>query len=398
MSGPLKLLLLAIATLIVSAFAISNQSFWIDEGAAGMKAIQPSVVDWWHALRVEGHSNLQLLPHLFYLWGWEKLFGASEVSLRTANVPLLFAGLAAALWALQGRPRMQFWFTALALTNAFTWYYLSEARPYILLFAASCVALAGLIRLVEEVNAGNRTLAPLAVSFLGLFLVAATSLVAVPWTVGWLAGVAVLLGRENFFRLLRDNLPIVLGFLAAMTALAVYYGWTIQLGARASAIATTNIANLFFVLYEQLGLAGFGPGRTQMRVNVAGALAKHALPLALGVFALIIIAWQAWRSLPATWWRSRQALAVLLGVLLPLGLVMLAGNISHVRILGRHLMPLFPFVLFALALGMRQLGTKNGRWARVALSPSFRQFSSLPPSKCALPQDTRGTIIVVRLK
>lgn len=362
MSRPLKLLLLAIATLLTGALAVSNQSFWIDEGAAAMKAIQPAVGDWWQALRVEGHSNLQLLPHLFYLWGWEKIFGGSEVSLRAANVPLLFAGLAAALWGLQRWPKLQFWFCLGALVNAFTWYYTSEARPYVLLFAASCIALGALVRMLDE--PAHR---PFAVFCFGIFLVSATSLIAVPWAACWFASAVLLSGFPKFLSLIRHHLFTTLCFLTAMTALAFYYAWTLQLGARASGIGTTNVSNLFFVLYEQLGLTGLGPGRTELRLTGAGGLWPYALSLALGVLAVAVLVWQALRSIPTAWWRSRQAVAVLIGVGAPLVLVLFAGHVAHVRILGRHLAPLFPIVLFVLALGLRRLQEKQTRTATLAL-------------------------------
>ena len=37
--------------------------------------MEPSLGGWWQALRSEGNSNLQLIGELFYLWGWEKIFG-----------------------------------------------------------------------------------------------------------------------------------------------------------------------------------------------------------------------------------------------------------------------------------------------------------------------------------
>lgn len=379
MSHPLKLLLLAIATLLMGALAVSNQSFWIDEGAAAMKALQPTLGDWWHALRVEGHSNLQLLPHLFYLWGWEKVFGASEISLRAANVPLLFAGLAAALWALQRQPRLQFWFCLLALVNAFTWYYVSEARPYILLFAASCIALGALLKIADDSEGGLASPASFAVFCFGVFLVAATSLIAVPWAAAWFASAVVVLGLPNFLSLIRRNLFTTLCFLAAMCGLVGYFWWTIQLGARASGIGTTNFSNLVFVLYEQLGLTGLGPGRTELRIAGANGLRPYAIPLCLGMLASAFVVWHALRSIPARWWTSRQALAAFIGIVIPLGLVLFAGHVSHVRILGRHLTPLFPILLFVLALGFQRLQeTKsNARSILVAIIPLVFLTSAL---------------------
>ena len=378
MSQSLKLLLLAIATLMMGAFAVSNQSFWIDEGVAAMKALQPTLGDWWQALRVDGDSNLQLLPHLFYLWGWDKIFGSSEISLRAANLPLLFVGLAAALWALQRQPKLQFWFCLLALVNAFTWDYTSEARPYILLFAASCIALGALIRMIDAPESGRLGVV-YAVFCFGLLLVSATSLIAVPWAAAWFASALVLLGFSTFVSLIRRNIVTTLCFLAAMSVLAAYYWWTLKLGARASAIGTTSFSNLLLVLYEQLGLTGLGPGRSELRITGVNGLRPYAFPLSLGLLASAFVFWQALRSLPARWWTSRQAVAALLGIVLPLGLVLLAGHAAHVRILGRHLTPLFPIVLFVLALGFKRMQEVKSRahWLALAIVPLVFLTSAL---------------------
>jgi len=360
-------LLLAIATLAMGALAISNQSFWIDEGTAALKAIQPTAGSWWEALRTEEHSNLQLLPHLFYLWGWEKIFGPSEISLRAANVPLLFIGLAGVLWALRNRPRLQLWFCLLALVNAFTWYYTSEARPYIFLFAASCLALGALIRFVDEPEQSLRSRPWFALFCLGTFMVSAISMIAVPFAISWLLSGLLLIGFSNSLPLVRRNMLTALLFCAAMILLAAYYLWTVSLGARASGIATTHLSNLFFVVYEQLGLAGLGPGRSELRLAGVRALQPYGIWLGLGLLASTWLSWEALRSIPHGWWRSRRAAAFMVATIVPLVVVLCAGRFAHVRILGRHLTPLFPIVLFVLALGMQRLQQKKSPISSIAL-------------------------------
>ncbi len=85
-------------------------------------------------MRVEGNSNLQLVGELFYLWSWAKIFGSSEIALRASNIPFFVGGVIALAWGMAQHRRRQTAVVALALTNAFLWYYLSEARPYIVLF------------------------------------------------------------------------------------------------------------------------------------------------------------------------------------------------------------------------------------------------------------------------
>jgi len=142
---------IAIGTIAVAvgALAITNQSFWIDEGGAAMHATQRTLHDWWQSLRAEGNSNLQLILQQFYLWGWEKIFGPSEIALRASNIPWFVAGVLALVWAFPEKRCLQNGIVAVTLSNAFVWYYLSEARPYIVLFAFSALTVACLIRTAQ---------------------------------------------------------------------------------------------------------------------------------------------------------------------------------------------------------------------------------------------------------
>ena len=236
-------------------------------------------------------------------------------------------------------------------------------------FAASCIALGALVRIAEtEAEEIRQSSLSFVVFCLGIFLVSATSLIAVPWAAAWFASAVVLLGFPNFLSSVRRNIVASLCFLGAMTGLGAYYWWTIRLGAHASGIATTNLSNLFLVIYEQLGLTGLGPGRTDLRVSGASGLRAYLFPLSLGILASAILFWQAVRSIPIRWWRSRQALGAFIGIIVPLVLVFGAGHAQHVRILGRHLMPLFPIVLFILALGFRRLQAQRSPARRLALA------------------------------
>lgn len=355
MSARTKYLLLAIATLATSGLAISNQSLWIDEGGAAWKTMQPSVGAWWEALRAEGNSNLQLLPHLFFLWVWDKIFGHSEVTLRAANIPLLFGGLAAAIWGLKARVREQFWFCAVTLLNAFTWYYLSEARPYILLFAASCLVLACLVRIVDTGGACVRDHFWFALFTGGLVLLSATSLIAVPWALAWFLSAIILSGLREFSGSVRKNVGISITFAAATLALGGYYLWTIRVGARASEMGTTDHTNFLFALYEQAGLSGFGPGRNELRMEGLRSLRPFAIPLIGGATLVLFVAAHGLRTIRGGARRSKATLALGSAILFPILLVLLAGRLTHVRIVGRHLVPLYPIVLYVISAGTEEL-------------------------------------------
>ena len=39
---------IALLALLVGALAVTNQSLWIDEGVAALKAMEPTLGGWWH--------------------------------------------------------------------------------------------------------------------------------------------------------------------------------------------------------------------------------------------------------------------------------------------------------------------------------------------------------------
>ena len=99
---------------------LTSQSLWIDEGAAAIKAMQPTLAGWWEALRTEANSNLQLLFQLGYLWVWEKVFGASEWALRASNIPWFAAGMMA-LVSIARENRLRVALLILGLSSPFLW-------------------------------------------------------------------------------------------------------------------------------------------------------------------------------------------------------------------------------------------------------------------------------------
>ena len=121
---------LVMAGLLVCLTAINTQSYWIDEAGTAYKAMQPTLPDWWHAMRAEGNSNLQLPAYLLFAWVWEKLAGLDEFALRAGNGLWFLPGLVVMALALK-RTSLWCWGVALALLfSPFAWYYLNEARPY----------------------------------------------------------------------------------------------------------------------------------------------------------------------------------------------------------------------------------------------------------------------------
>jgi len=353
--------------LLVGALAVTNQSFWIDEGAAAVKAMQPSLGGWWHSLRSEGNSNLQLLGELFYLWGWVKIFGASEIALRASNIPFLAGAIVALAWGMAPQRRTQIAITLLALTNAFLCYYVSEARPYIVLFACASLTVACLFRLLREPETCWHSGLWFRLFCVGMIGLCATSLIAVPWALAAMAAVLFWSGlRETWHGLARFRLSAAI-LVAALGALGFYYLWTMRLGARASGVGRTGWSNAVFIFYELLGLAGLGPGRLSLRNEGIFALRAYVPGITIGAAAILILFAFSARSLRNDL-TKRRIVFFLIAVAGPFLLVFAAGIAGHMRLLGRHLTPLLPFLLAGMSVGLSSLlATGKGRVLAAAL-------------------------------
>jgi hypothetical protein len=357
----------AFIAVAVGAMAVTGQSLWIDEGDAAVKAIQPDLHRWWQALREDGSSNLQLPLHFFYLWCWEKIFGGSEIALRAANVPPLALAFVAIAWGLKARPRWRFWFIALASINAFTWHYINEARPYILLFAGCCITLACLARAYLTPLSSRESRNWFLILLAGSLMACATNSIAVPWAMASVLGTAFLLGRKPFIQLVQKHLFWSCIWFVAICGLGAYYIWTISLGAIPT-MGRTGILNLVYIVYEQLGFAGLGPGRIELRQgNLKSFL--HYLPLlTVASLAFLPVAWETARFLAARWKREKLSLWIALLIILPSACLLFAAWIGHARLWGRHFTPLFPFVLLGVAIGIDQLWQKKTAGAKIVVS------------------------------
>jgi hypothetical protein len=342
---------LLVALLLTGIAAITGQSFWIDEAHSALKACQGSLGAWCAAMVRDGGSDLQMPFYMFYLWAWAKLFGTSEIALRAANIPWFVVGAVALLDCARKDRTLQLSILVLAVTNAFLWYYLSEARPYIVLFAFSSITLACLCRFrAQEPNA----ISPVRFRFFcaGIVGSCASSLVAVPWAIGAILAIAVLLGLSEARQLLWRFRYISVFTAASLLALAAYYVWTIQLGAGASNVGSTTLGSIAFAFYELSGLVGLGPGRLALRAHQFAACKPYLPILILGAALTAILALSSWSRVKPT---RRDWLFWEIAAGIPFLAVAMAGYAGQIRLLGRHFTPLLPFILAFLAIGLNRL-------------------------------------------
>ncbi len=357
--------LVILASSIVGAVALTSASLWIDEANSALKAMQPSLAGWWHTLVSEKGSDLQMPFYMFYLWCWEKLAGPSELALRAANVPWFVIGQMA-LYHESRRNRLNpMLLLSIASVSPFLWFYLNEARPYLMQYAAACVLASVLYCVADDPPAGVKS-STLWIFVLGLLVLCGSSLLGVIWAA--FAGAAFLyLVHDRLRSFLRPArlMPIAIG-LICLAALGVYYLWTLRVGGRASDIGRTGPLNVAFVFYELIGLAGLGPGRLELRQNGLAAFREQGLsllPLFAGSLLLLGLAIYAISRV----WANRAQRAIIAACIYaipPIALLFALAYLQHFRILGRHFMPLLPVIIGLFAFGIREM--RDHRLATVA--------------------------------
>lgn len=349
---------------LIGLVAISDQSLWIDEANSAVKAMQSTWEEFREAMTLDRSSDLQMPFYMAGLWGWEKLFGSSEFTLRAFNLPFFVLALLAITRCME-IPRIQkVFFVLFACVSPFLWAYLDEARPYILQFCGAVLAMTGLLNAAQPGHSQPSARLPLRDLILfsaGILVLCGSSLIGVIYSFFFgLAFIVAWLRRESisaFFK--RADFWIVAVVSAILlAALGVYYFWTLQIGAKASGVGKTNLLSIGFAVYEFLGFSGLGPGRADLRENPVAAL-KGNLPFLAafaaisGVFFLVGAKCLLKRSTqPNNESRGDIFPVRLIGgtALLCTGVVVLLGIFGQFRIVGRHFMPLFPFFLLLISI------------------------------------------------
>ncbi len=364
---PARLLLFLALGIVVSAIAITGESFWIDEL---MTAHLGSSESWdVYRDRVAGlnTSDIQMPLYMAYLRSWHQFFGGSEYVLRLANVPWLLFGVYGLWRFLRTSPDTRDLAIILLLASPFAWFYLNEARPYAMQLGASCVVLGLAMRILRSwkdgpvLNAGD-----LYLGSAGLILLAGSSLLSVPWIGSFLALFTLGAARKSFSFPRR---PLILSALACALALAglgYYYLGTLLEGARAATLVGNSLASFAYAFYELLGFGGLGPGRNDLRAaTLSGGLGAFALWqwALLGLLALVhaflALVFTLRLLLPDGFGGKTRGWLLLLAP--PLLFMALLAVLKDFRVLGRHLTPLLPVLCVYFASSLQVSGDRRAR-------------------------------------
>ena len=358
--GKRTLWIIAVAT-VVALCAISGRSFWIDEALTSWKAHTPTLRAWWQGMAGERASDLQMPLYMFYIWGWEKIFGPGEWALRLANAPWFVLGVV--LFHRAFARTLGWWPGLVALCSAFVWYYLDEARPYAMQIGASLAVVAALWRLGEGADP-RRERRWVWILCAGVVALAGSSMLAMIFCGAFLAASLFAAGWARAWTWFRAHWGCWLSMLLVCLGLGIYYLWTLQHGARGTSAGKTDLRNILFVSYELFGFGGLGPGRLDLRAGGPGVFYAH-LPWLVPYAALVLLA-------SVTGWR-RWTGSVRARTLLSWGLIVGGATVflfavgfrSQFRVLGRHFTPLLPLVCLLLGGGVSALIERRG-WRRAA--------------------------------
>ena len=188
---------------------------------------------------------------------------------------------------------------------------------------------------------------------LGVVFLSGSSLLGAIFALCFGAGFLYLLARGRQLSLVthrKDWLIVALVCIPVLAALGAYYAWTLSVGARASGVGSTTPASTVFAVYELLGFAGLGPSRSSLREAPAEALTPHLSALLLfGALLLSFAATAVVGLLRRPSFNVTQA-AFWVAPVLATAAVLVLGVLTGFRVLGRHCMPILPFVFLALAM------------------------------------------------
>ncbi len=340
---------LSLAALVVGLLAITAQSFWIDEGNSIFKAVMPTIPQMWGFAKTVRGSEIQMPLYMISLWGWEKIVPSTEYALRALNIPLFIV----AVFALR---KFRFWPLVL-LCSPFAWYYLGELRPYMFQIAGGSLAFASLFKLIEPNEKGVSSNTGVHLLFFSCFFLAASSLTAAVWSIGF--AIAALVARPDLLKSRSFWLKSLVWFPLA-SILGFYYFYTLSNGYRGTVARNGGLLTISFGIYELMGLVGLGPGRSEMRgLSILGLLQGYPwLPFVAMVFfaTWTLGSWKLAKSLP-----KRAGFVLAIAVAIPMGVFLAVGIIANFNVLGRHLSPVLPAFLVPLAVAFEE-SIRNKKW------------------------------------
>lgn len=348
-------------TILVPLLAINDRSLWIDEFGTWLLTQHHSFSAWLDSFLRVTDSDGQLPLYHFYMYLWTSLFGTSEIALRSANVPLFMI----ASWAIFQAPtslRLRLIWLLVFSLHAFTWFYLNEARPYMMVLAGAALMISASLQIAHESVLGSQLKRAVAMYVVGCTLLVGASILG-SLSVFSLTLALLIWCRHKIpqlFSALLQGWPIVLPcFAVGAGTVAIAFASFLD-GARAASMGF-SIAGVLYGAIEVAGLSGVAPGRNDLRDGLAGLDVSQLLPLAVACLLVAVVLARTLVTLP----RVPTAVAIL-AVGLPVLVLMLLGHFLSMRIIGRHFAFLVVPISFLYAVALTT-GWESRLWRYAAI-------------------------------
>jgi hypothetical protein len=330
------------------ALSVTNVSLWIDEGFIAWAVDHRTPFEIARALippYIPSPADRQYPLYDLWMWVWTRAFGSGEYALRSANLP--FGALYVVALALTCRYGFRRRFAWIPLAFApFIWYYMNEARPYLMLAAfATCAAGATAVYAFGPPSSSRHAREYILPAF---FIAWATHILAVLLLPGIIVTCAIAARYRRDISLSSWSRPLLI-WAIPLVALAVFYGLTLTGGRIVAEVGNNQnrggslTSFAAEVVYEHAGLSGLGPARNALReFGGLAASTSYAVPLFLGIVGLVLAVWLGARE------GGRRTAVCFAAWAVSFALAIVASELLHARFLGRHLAAVFPLLAIAL--------------------------------------------------
>lgn len=329
-----------------SVIPISTQSLWGDEAWTITEyALKPTFKSLIINIFKSLGGDSQFPGYNVYLWIWVNIFGASEISVRLANIPPFYISLLYTAFYLPRSRNFKTGFLLLICLSPVIWFYLNESRYIIAVFSCSLLSLVSVI-LYFEGETKNRKLA-LSVLFASFILGFSFIMLYVFFLIPLLLLILLYLKRQDktLNSLIKDwRVPMLISAFFILI-LGAYYYYTLKNGAGGTRL-TPDIKNILYILYDFLGYGGIGPPRNVLRANPTLPVhSRYFIAIISVTLFYIVIVGVLIRNLSKI--KDNLPFYVLLGTGVGMLIFFIFAKSFDFKFLSRHLIFFFPPFLFS---------------------------------------------------
>jgi len=338
--------------------SVTDQSLWIDESTTAWLASHPTLKELINTQINFSGSETQMPFYIWYIWGWVKIFGIGELSLRMSNIPFLFLLLSTIQWGSKLLFKTR-WTWVIAAVSPFICFYTNEARPYVAVMAFSSLAIICFLAYLMAPDNSRRLIPWLCLS--GVFLASGMCMLSaflIPVFLTTLF-IAYKINRDMWKIFFKDWLwPILLSF-PFFLVLGGWFAWTLLQGFGGMR-ESPGLLNLSFAAYEFLGFLGLGPPRNLVRsapVWTTFSQISYIVPLSIGLIGWLVVTVTIIIKVRQHGINKCIGLMIwMMGV--GILLFFLTAFLFHFRFWGRHLAQFFPIFLLII-IGFTEKGSQK---------------------------------------